>query len=131
MKLLLSKLSEIDGDFTIDKRGETRGHTQLRGLMIRHGSVEVEVSIAGTVIVEPFAWPEEKVAEGVIQTIDDLESDEPAAAEELRVQGLAKITFADGTTDVRPYVGILYTTGYLRRAWLCVRDPEWDGTWAF
>jgi hypothetical protein len=131
VKLLFSKLPKTEDTFSIDKKGNTLGHTQLCHLMIRHDAVEVEVSIAGTIIVEPFEWPDRVLAEGAIESIEDVESDSPTGPEELRVQGLANITFADGTTRPLPFAGILYTTGYLRRAWLCVLDPNWDHSWDF
>lgn len=133
MRLMLSKVKSdnIVGSFEIYKRGKTLGHTQVYSVMLVGKALKVEVSNAGTIIVDPLKWDFDGKGEGSILSLEDFESNKPEIDEEVKVEGLATLVTSTGVESVSQFKGTFYTTGYLRRAWTSLLDPNWDGNWNF
>lgn len=133
MRLLLSKVKRdnLVGSFEIYKRGKTSGHTQVYSVILVNKALKVEVSNAGTIIVDPLKWDFDGMGEGAIISLEDFESNRPEIEDEVEVEGLVELVTSTGVESVSPFKGTFYTTGYLRRAWTSLLDPNWDGNWNF
>jgi len=131
MKLILSKVEEVDGDFTVDAQGEALGHIQVYGMTLVHRAISVTVSNAGTILVDRLQGDFAPGTWGSITQIKDVTLSHPEAPKKIPVRGTATLESADGFKTITPFSGVLYTTGYLQRAWSSILDPDWDGTWDF
>jgi hypothetical protein len=131
MKLTLSKAEEVDGKFTVDAQGEALGHMQVYGMTLAHRAISVTVSNAGTILVDRLPGDFAPGTWGSITQVKDVILHSPEAPKKIPVRGTATLQGADGSKTITPFSGVLYTTGYLQRAWSSVLDPDWNGNWDF
>jgi hypothetical protein len=131
MKLLFSKVEDIDGDFSVDAgSGEALGHIQLYGLTLMYQSNEVLISIAGTLLIDRLKRaPFPQSMEGTVLSIDDinliLTSRSP---KKILVSGMVSLQSEEDKSTTTNFVGTFHPTGYLQQAWKAIQDPNWDGS---
>lgn len=126
MNITFTKAEEIDGDLTIT-RDDVVGMVQVYWVPMDNGSHKATVSNAGTIMVTRIRNLKSSVTlSAVVEKLEDITLTATRAPAAVKVTGTLKINVG-AKSILKPFEGILHTTGYFREAWEAIMQPDWSG----